>query len=106
MLNFLKLAQEILTLYNLTHLCTNFVLVLKEYNNDDDHMPYLIVHVAPTVVVGNIGLTLHQAVQQGVVLVEQQALLTLNIMPYVSTLYRVTLSPSYCPIHFLRHLHF
>ena len=28
MLNFLKLVQEILTLYNLTHLCTNFVLVL------------------------------------------------------------------------------
>ena len=28
LLNFLKLVQEILTLYNLTHLCTNFVLVL------------------------------------------------------------------------------
>ena len=27
LLNFLKLAEEILTLFNLTHLCTNFVLV-------------------------------------------------------------------------------
>ena len=29
LLNFLKLAQELLTWYNLTHLCTNFVLALK-----------------------------------------------------------------------------
>ena len=27
---FSKLAQEILTLYNLTHLCTNFVLVFTK----------------------------------------------------------------------------
>ena len=35
LLNFLKLAHKILTLYNLTHLCTNFVLVieiLEEYS--------------------------------------------------------------------------
>ena len=54
-------------------------------------MPYLIVHVAPAVAVGNIGLTLHQAVQQGVVLVEQEALLSLHIMLYVSSLQRVSL---------------
>ena len=29
---FSKLAEEILTLFNLTHLCTNFVLVLKSVN--------------------------------------------------------------------------
>ena len=42
---------------------------------------YLVVHIAPTVVVSHVSLALHQAVQESVVIVELQALLILNISP-------------------------